>query len=64
MDEADAADNQIEMSLAAAVEAARKQRLGPLAVGQCLTCEIAVGPSIRWCSAACRDDWEKYQGRS
>lgn len=34
---------------------------GPAATGFCFNCDAHVAPKQRWCSADCRDDWEKQQ---
>jgi|GEM_PF-1079367 len=48
-----------------AVEAALtfRQPEGPAADGECHNCGETVAPGLRWCNAACRDDWEKDQKR-
>jgi hypothetical protein len=34
---------------------------GPVATGHCHNCSAALAAGLRWCGAACRDDWEKLQ---
>lgn len=37
----------------------RREPNGPPATGACLFCESPLEPPMRWCDAACRDDWER-----
>ena len=32
---------------------------GPAATGECHNCGAGLAVGLRWCDAACRDDWEK-----
>ena len=34
---------------------------GPVANGECHNCGAHLDDGLRWCNAACRDDWEKEQ---
>lgn len=34
---------------------------GPESTGFCFNCEARLAPKLRWCDAACRDDWEKTE---
>lgn len=34
---------------------------GPVATGYCFNCDARLAPKLRWCDAACRDDWAKAQ---
>lgn len=59
-DEIDRAQAQ-EEQLTAIAQRFRKPE-GPKATGVCLWCHDPVNPGIRWCSAGCRDDFEKAGG--
>lgn len=60
-DEADRAEEQEEMARQAALIVRR--RVGPRYTGRCLNCgEIIEGP-LRWCDAACREDWTKREDK-
>jgi hypothetical protein len=39
----------------------QRQPEGPTAIGYCLNCDARLATGLRWCDAACRDDWEKQQ---
>lgn len=61
MDEADRAAPEIERYV---LEAARQKRPpGPVATGRCLWCDELVADDQRWCSVACRDEWEMTVAR-
>lgn len=34
-----------------------------VAVGKCLNCELPLTDGRRWCSPACRDEWQEYNKR-
>ena len=58
-DDADRADRLIEAALQDALAAVRRNR-GPEATGYCLWCEEPLAEGRRWCSAECRDDWDRH----
>lgn len=31
---------------------------GPQSCGHCLNCDAPLAAGLRWCDAACRDEWE------
>ena len=61
MDIADLADEVIRTQL----EATLRQRYpaGPSPTGRCLWCGEPLSEPLRWCDAACRDDWERHHDR-
>lgn len=60
-DPADAADLQVEQFNDFA--RALRKPTGPLFTGFCAWCDEPVADPLRWCGLACRDDWEKNEGR-
>lgn len=56
-DDADRADAALEVLLAA--QLARRMPPAPAAIGECLNCGEPLAPPLRWCDAACRDDWQR-----
>jgi hypothetical protein len=58
-DEADRADRLIDAALQEALSAARRNS-GPESTGYCLWCEEPLAMGRRWCSAECREEWERY----
>lgn len=56
----DRATEQETMMREAAIQTSRKPE-GPRATGQCLCCNSQLPRGMRWCDAACRDDWEAEQ---
>ncbi|TCS70754.1 hypothetical protein EDC61_11481 [Sulfuritortus calidifontis] len=59
-DEADRAQDVIDLLLGAAIQGAKKPG-GPPPTGSCLNCGEPLKPGLRWCDADCRDDWQRYQ---
>lgn len=59
-DEADIAEENIELNLMAAIEACRHQP-GLPAKGTCWFCDESVGPSQRFCDKDCASDYEVEQ---
>ncbi len=58
MDFADQAQDEIEQALRAAL--ARRGAGAPqevAATGFCLNCAAPLAEGVRWCDAACRDEW-------
>ncbi len=58
-DELDLAAEREEIARNAALLARKPE--GPAATGECLECEEPVGTGVRWCCAACRDEWQRRQ---
>lgn len=58
-DPLDRAAAETESLIAAAVTFRKPE--GPVACGECHNCGAALATDLRWCNAACRDDWEKEQ---
>jgi hypothetical protein len=62
MDVIDQAQQQIEQALERAL---KQRRAEPEAspTGRCLWCGEPLPEPLRWCDAACRDDWERHYAR-
>ncbi len=58
-DNADICDVQNAAAFAAALLVRKPE--GPKATGRCLSCEKKLAEGLRWCDAACRDDWQREQ---
>lgn len=58
-DPLDRAAAETESMISAAVSVRKPE--GPVATGECHNCGEHVGEGMRWCNAACRDDWEREQ---
>lgn len=58
MDDADMADRHNEILTRAHGYQSRKNEPNIIANGYCHHCGAAVGESMRWCDADCRDDWQ------
>jgi hypothetical protein len=58
-DPLDRAAAETESMIAAAVTFRKPS--GPEANGECHNCGADLVVGLRWCNAACRDDWEKEQ---
>jgi hypothetical protein len=56
VDDADRAQNDIELRLAAAINAPRSN-LSPR--GKCYNCDNETGDEVLFCDRECRDDFEK-----
>jgi hypothetical protein len=65
-DEIDLAQQNSAMALDLAQQAIRAKADRPEveATGECLNCERPLKAGLRWCNAACRDDWQRFSGRS
>lgn len=61
-DEVDMTTERQEREGAYLVAASRKPA-GPVATGRCLYCDDIVADEVRWCTAVCRDGWEKENRR-
>lgn len=62
-DEADAAEERMEIGLAYAISLARAATgRVPVATGRCLNCDDIVGAEKRWCGVTCRNEWQKQTG--
>lgn len=59
-DDADRADALVQAMIEAGIAAATGS--GPVATGECLWCGELLTDGRRWCSAECRDDWERFDG--
>lgn len=57
MDEADLTAERIEREMEHLL--ALRRAVGPQPTGECLWCGEPVAAHLRWCSAECRDDWER-----
>lgn len=57
-DDADRADALVQAMVEAGIAAATGP--GPAATGECLWCGEPLPEPLRWCDAACRDDWERH----
>ncbi len=57
-DDADMAQEKIDIGLADAIRAARQPGRVIVATGRCLWCDEIVSDEARWCSPACRDTWQ------
>lgn len=60
-DPVDRANDQADEMREAQIAQARRPTRGPVATGRCLFCDSLLAPGLRWCDAACRDDWENEQ---
>jgi hypothetical protein len=58
-DEADQAQRQIEQSLEVALR--NRQRSNLKSIGRCWFCEEGLSESLLFCSADCRDDYERLE---
>lgn len=58
-DEADMAQHQIEQSLALAFKAREREKIRP--IGRCWYCYDKLTDLVLFCSADCRDDWDREQ---
>lgn len=56
-DEIDLASDREEIARRSSLITSRKPE-GPQPTGRCLECDEVVADYVRWCCAACRDDWE------
>lgn len=61
-DEADNAQEKIELGLADAIRAARSPALRIVPTGRCLWCDEILDDEMRWCDVGCRDAWQKQTG--
>jgi hypothetical protein len=61
MDIADLADEVIRIELEAVLRV--RYPAGPSPTGRCLWCGEPLTEQLRWCDAACRDDWERHYAR-
>lgn len=59
-DDADRVDALVQAMIEAGIAAATGS--GPAATGVCLWCGEPLTEGRRWCSAECRDDWERFDG--
>ena len=59
MDEADRAQELIEQEDERRLKRAHMAGYDALACGRCLNCDEPLGPALRFCGPACRDDWAK-----
>lgn len=57
MDDADRTAERMEVEARARLT--QRKPIGPVATGRCLWCDDVVGDGVRWCCAACRDEWSK-----
>ena len=57
-DIADITGDRAETDHLANLSKSRKPE-GPKATGFCLFCDEPLDDGLRWCNAACRNDWEK-----
>lgn len=57
MDEADLTAERLEREMAHLL--ALRRASGPAPTGGCLWCGEPLAEPLRWCSAECRDDWER-----
>jgi predicted nucleic acid-binding Zn ribbon protein len=58
-DEIDQAQEQIEQHLAFALKSRKRETLRP--IGSCRFCEDAIEAGLLFCSADCRDDWDRVK---
>lgn len=58
-DEADMANNAIEMALNAKLKSVTT-KVAENDTGKCVWCGEAVSDKRRWCSAECRDEQERF----
>lgn len=61
MDEADLTAERLEREMERLL--ALRRASGPAPTGECLWCGEPLAPRLRWCSAECRDDWERRHAR-
>lgn len=63
-DEIDDAQEHIEKSLAMAIAVSQREAAKKAInhTGKCLWCGDKVPKTRRWCSAECRDAWERVNG--
>jgi RNA polymerase-binding transcription factor DksA len=61
MDDTDRADQEIERSLGEALRA--RKPAAPIPTGYCFWCDDPVDEDRRWCSPACRDNWQRLTDR-
>lgn len=59
-DEIDQANDLAEQLRAAAEQEARSYARTEPGIGICLNCGVGVKGDARWCSPACRDDYEQF----
>lgn len=57
MDEADITQERLEREMERLMK--RRAAAGPQPTGFCLWCGEPLRHPLRWCDAACRDEWER-----